>query len=137
EPIDVAIKDAIEHVLARFGVEFFPGSSAKGRGGGNGTRAGTAQQRQGPPEIESLTQFIASAGVHNFGAVVEDIVEEVFPPAAQRIGNLFRPTTGKDVALMPLGDVRPPSLDKMVREALTKAFALLPRCLGQALEVRC
>src|SRR5262249_34185579 len=118
------------------GVELFPGASSKGGGGGNRTRASTAQQRQGPPEVEPLTQFIASAGFHNFGAVVKDIVEEVLPRAAQRVSNLFGLTTGKDVTLMPLGYVRPPSLDEMVREALTKAFALLPRCLGQPLELR-
>ena len=97
-----------------------------------------AQRRRAsvPQEVESLPLLVPGARLHDLGAVVEDVVEECLPGAAELVGKLLRLAAREDVALVPLRDVGAPPLDEVVREALAETFALPARGLRQALEVR-
>ena len=134
--VDLAVEDAIEQFFAGLVVEILAGAGAQGEHGREGARPGAAKERQRSPEVETLPLLVTRTRLDNFGAVVEHVVEERFPGAAELVGEFLRFATREDVAVAPLGDVGAPPLDEVVREALAKTRALGARDLRQTLEVR-
>ena len=136
ERVDVAVEDAIQKVFAGLVAQVLAGTGAQGQHGRNGARAAAPQQRQRPPEVETLPLLVTGVRLDDLGAVVEDIVEERLPGAAELVGELLRLSAREDVAIVPLRDVGPPSLDEVVREAFAETLALPAGGFRQALEVR-
>ena len=136
ERVDVAVEDAVQKVFAGLVAQILAGTGAQGQHGRNGARAAAAQQRQRPPEVETLSLLVTGVRLDDLGAVVEDIVEERLPGAAELVGELLGLSAREDVAIVPLREVGPPSLDEVVREAFAETLALPAGGLRQALEVR-
>ena len=136
EYIGIAVEDAIEKIFACLVAQVLAGTGAKREHRRDGARPGATQQSKGPPEVETLPLLVPGARLHDLGAVVEDVVEERLPGSAELVGELLRLAAREDVALVPLRDIGPPSLDEVVREALAETFALPAGGLRQALEVR-
>ena len=133
--VDVAVEDAIEKILPGLVVEIVAGAGAQGEHGRNRTRPAASKQRQRSPEVEALPLLVTGARLDDLGAVVEDVVEERLPGAAELVRQFLRLAAREDVAVSPLGEVGTPPLDEVVREALAEPRAFGARDLGQTLEV--
>ena len=136
ERVTVAVEDAIEELFAGLGAGVLPGTGAQGLHGRGGARPGAAQEGQRPPEVEALPALVPRSGFDDLGAVVEDVVEECLPGAAEPVGELLRLAARKEVALAPFREVGAPPLDEVPREAPAETCALRARGVRQTLEVR-
>ena len=133
--VDVAVEDAIEKLLPGLVVEILAGAGAQGEHRRYRTRPAASKQRQRSPEVEALPPLVTGARLDDLGAVVEYVVEERLPGAAELVREFLRFAAREDVAVAPLGEVGTPPLDEVVREALAEPRAFRARHLGQALEV--
>ncbi len=136
EGVAVTVEDAVEEIFAGLGAGILPGAGAQGLHGRGGARPGAAQEGQGPPEVEALPALVPGARLHDLGAVVEDVVEERLPGAAELVGDLLRLAAREEAALAPLREVGAPSLDEVARETGAETGALRARGVRQPLEVR-
>ena len=136
ERVAVAVEDAIEELFSGLGAGVLSGTGAQGLHGRGGARPGAAQEGQRPPEVEALPQRVPRPGFDDLGAVVEDVVEERLPGAAEPVGDLLRLAAREEVALAPFREVGAPPLDEVPREAPAETCALRARGVRQTLEVR-
>ena len=133
--VGLAVENATEKVLAGLVVEILARAGSQGEHGRGGARRRTAKERQRSPEVQTLPPLVAAPRLDRLGAVIEDIVEERLPGAAELVRHFLRFAAREDVAVAPLGDVGTPPLDEVAREAFAKPRALRARDFRQALEV--
>ncbi len=134
ERIRTTVEDLVQEGLRILGL-FQPGTGAEGLRRRSRARGYAAHEGQRSPEAEPRAVLVSGCRVDNGGAVVENPVKQLLPTAGELVGQLLRLPAGKEVALLPLGDVGSAALHEVTRETLAELESLLAGRLGEPAKV--
>ena len=131
-----AVEQGFQHLLR--GVIHLPGKQAglKRLYGCGGAGSHAAHQRQRAPEAQALAAGVIAGALHDVTAVVEHVLEEAVPVAAEVIDGLANFSLWEDAAVAPFIDVRAATLDEVLGELFAQLVLVVAAGRGELGEHR-